>query len=62
MPTVVRLIGQLLPATYYVELLKNLFLAGNVWPVILKNSAVLAGYAALFLLLALRHTRKQLKG
>lgn len=61
-PVVVRLVGNLLPATYYVELLKNLFLAGNVWPVILKNSAVLLGYATLFLLLALRHTRKQLKG
>lgn len=61
-PVAVRVVGSLLPATYYVELLKNLFLAGNVWPVIFKNSAVLAGYATLFLLIALRFTRKQLKG
>ena len=41
-PTVIYLVGQLLPATYFMELIRTLFLAGNVWPLILKNSAILA--------------------
>ena len=45
-PTVIYLVGQLLPATYFMELIRTLFLAGNVWPLILKNSAILAGRAA----------------
>ena len=35
-PTVIYLVGQLLPATYFMELIRTLFLAGNVWPLILR--------------------------
>ena len=59
-PPAVRLVGRLLPATYYIELLKTLFLAGNVWPLILHNGAVLALYAVLLLGLARWTTRKSL--
>ena len=59
-PTVIYLVGQLLPATYFMELIRTLFLAGNVWPLILKNSAILAGYAVLLLGLARFVTRKKL--
>lgn len=59
-PPVIRFVGQLLPATYYIELLKTLFLAGNVWPLILKNSAVLVLYALVFLGIARATTRKKL--
>lgn len=59
-PWLVRSIGQLLPATYFMDLLKTLFLAGNVWPLVLRNSAVLAGYAVLLVFLAHRVTRKSL--
>jgi ABC-2 type transport system permease protein len=49
MPVAVRLITYLLPARYYVSLLQTAFLAGDVWSVILPNSAVLAAMAlALF--------------
>ena len=44
-PTAVRWLGQVLPATYYLELLKSQFLAGNLWPMIVKNCAILALYA-----------------
>ena len=43
MPAVVRMITYLLPARYYVSLLQTIFLAGNVWSLILPNAAVLAG-------------------
>jgi len=42
MPTVVRLITYVLPARYYVALLQSVFLAGDVWSVILPNTLVLA--------------------
>ena len=61
-PTPVQVVGHLLPATYYVELLKNLFLAGTPWPLILRDAAVLTAYAVFFLLIALRRTRKRLEG
>src|SRR5262245_30754202 len=42
MPAAVRFITYILPARYFVALLQTIFLAGNVWPVILPNAAVLA--------------------
>jgi ABC-2 type transport system permease protein len=60
MPTPVYLLTFLVPARYYVALLQTLFLAGDVWDVILPNAAVLAGAAVLFLALARAATRKRL--
>ena len=42
MPTAVRLITYVLPARYYVALLQSVFLAGDVWSVIVPNTLVLA--------------------
>jgi ABC-2 type transport system permease protein len=61
MPVLVRVITYLLPARYYVTLLQTLFLAGDIWPVILPNMVVLAVMAALLLLLTKRATRKSLE-
>jgi ABC-2 type transport system permease protein len=41
-------------------LIKTLFLAGNVWPLILRNCAILAAYALVLLGLARFVTRKKL--
>jgi ABC-2 type transport system permease protein len=60
MPAAVRLLTYLLPARYYVALLQTVFLAGDVWSVILPNGAVLAGMAATLLLLIRAVTRKRL--
>ena len=46
MPLVVRLITYVLPARYYVALLQTVFLAGDVWSVIVPNTLVLAAMAA----------------
>ncbi len=59
-PTVIYVVGQVLPATYFMELIRTLFLAGNVWPLIFKNCAILAAYAVLLLGLARFVTRKKL--
>jgi ABC-2 type transport system permease protein len=59
-PAAVRAIGHVLPATYFMDLIKTLFLAGDVWPVVWRNCAILAAYAVGLLLLARAVTRKSL--
>jgi ABC-2 type transport system permease protein len=61
MPAAVRLITYLLPARYYVALLQTVFLAGNVWRVVLPNAAVLALMMALLSLSSRAVTRKRLE-
>lgn len=60
MPAVVRIITYALPARYYVALLQTLFLAGDVWEVVVPNAAVLAAMAAGLWVLAQMVTRKRL--
>jgi ABC-2 type transport system permease protein len=60
MPTPVRMITYALPARYYVTLLQTVFLAGNVWSVIVPNAAVLALMAAVLLVATRRAIRKKL--
>ncbi len=59
-PAIARVAGSVLPATYYMDMLKTLFLAGDNMAIVLKNSTALLGYAVLFLALAARFTRKKL--
>lgn len=59
-PFLVRAVGAVLPATYFMELIKSLFLTGNHWPLIARNCAILAGYAVVLLGLARIVTRKRL--
>ncbi len=54
------MISSVLPATYYVEALQTLFLAGDVWPLIIKDCLVLALAAVVLLGLARLRTKKEL--
>ncbi|HEY5315388.1 MAG TPA: ABC transporter permease [Pirellulales bacterium] len=60
MPAAVRMITYVLPARYFVALLQTIFLAGNVWGVIIPNGAVLAGMAAALIVFTRLMTRKTL--
>ncbi len=60
MPQAVRVIASIFPARYFVSLLQTVFLAGNIWSVILPNAAVMVGVIALLLGLSLLATRKKL--
>ena len=60
LPAVVQVITYLLPARYYVTLLQTIFLVGDVWPVILPNSAVLSVMMIALLWLAHHSMRKEL--
>lgn len=59
-PAAIRVISYGVPARYFVTLLQTIFLAGNVWSVILPNAAVLGAMAAAFLILTRRLIRKRL--
>jgi len=60
MPEGVKLLTYLVPARYFVAILQTLFLAGNIWPIVLANSAALALMMFVFLGLARRKTHKRL--
>jgi ABC-2 type transport system permease protein len=60
MPAPVRIFSYALPARYYVALLQTVFLAGDIWGVILPNAAVLAAMAAALLVLTRAVAAKRL--
>jgi ABC-2 type transport system permease protein len=60
MPAPIRVITYVLPARYYVTLLQTIFLAGNVWRVIVPNMLILAAMATLLGLGSRAATRKRL--
>jgi len=61
MPRAVQLLTHVVAARYFVAILQTLFLAGNVWPVLLPNALALALMAALFLGMSRRKLRKLLE-
>ena len=60
MPEPIQWITHLIPARYYVAILQSLFLAGDIWPIVLSNSAALLVMMVIFLGLARRKFHKRL--
>ena len=60
-PLLVQLISYALPARYYVALLQTVFLAGDVWSVIVPNTLALAAMAAALALGSRAAMRKSLE-
>ena len=60
MPDAVQVVTHVVAARYFVAILQSLFLAGDIWPVILPNALALAVMAAIFLGLARASARKRL--
>jgi len=60
MPRAVQIITHIVAARYFVAILQSVFLAGNVWSVILPNAAALVAMAAIFLGAARIVARKRL--
>lgn len=58
-PLIVKIVGYALPPTYYMQLLKTLFLAGNNWELIIRNCSILVLYAVFFIGMAFRVTKKR---
>ncbi|KJS31948.1 MAG: membrane protein [Desulfatitalea sp. BRH_c12] len=59
-PRPIQIMSHIVPARYFVEISHTLFMAGDVWPVLLPNAAALTGMAALFMTLAYRKISKRL--
>jgi ABC-2 type transport system permease protein len=60
MPAPIQLVTHLIPARYFVAILQTLFLAGDIWPIVLANSAALFLMMLFFLGLARRKMHKRL--
>jgi drug efflux transport system permease protein len=60
MPQIIQALTHLIAARYYVAVLQTTFLAGDIWPVILRNIFGMAVLCVLFLGIALLRFRKRL--
>ncbi|VAW95941.1 ABC-type efflux pump permease component YbhS [hydrothermal vent metagenome] len=61
MPAAIQLITHLVPARYFVAILQTLFLAGDVWPVVLANMGALFLMLIFFFTLVWRKSYKRLE-
>ena len=61
MPSAIQAVTLIVPSRYFVSLLQTLFLAGDVWPVIIPNSLVLLAMLVFFYVIVLRKFKKRLE-
>ena len=61
MPAPIQFITHVVPARYFVAILQTLFLAGDVWPVVLGNAAALLMMMLIFFAVLGRKARKRLE-
>jgi ABC-2 type transport system permease protein len=60
MPVPLQALSYISPARYFVPVVQTLFLAGDVWPLILPNIIILCAFGGLFLSLSWLVTRRSL--
>jgi ABC-2 type transport system permease protein len=60
MPWPIRLITYAVPARYLIPALQTVFVAGDIWPVILPNIAIMLLFGLFFFFLCFRTTRRSL--
>ena len=60
MPVVVQAVSYIIPARYFVSALQTLFLAGNIWLLVVINSMFLLGSALICLIMAYKITPRRL--
>jgi ABC-2 type transport system permease protein len=61
MPLGVQMVTRIFPARYFVGSLQTIFLAGDVWAVILPDAAVLAAMAVILMSIAAKSIRKRME-
>jgi ABC-2 type transport system permease protein len=61
MPVVVQGITHVVAARYFIAILQSLFLAGNIWSVILPNTMALALMGLIFFALVRKKLHKRLE-
>jgi ABC-2 type transport system permease protein len=60
-PRFIQIVSHVVPARYFVSISHTLFMAGDIWPVLLPNALALAFMAVLFTSLAFRKITKRLE-
>ncbi|MDA8094569.1 MAG: ABC transporter permease [Betaproteobacteria bacterium] len=60
MPVPIRLLTHLIAARYFVAILQTIFLAGDIWPILLKNGLALGLMAVFFLGVTALRSKKRL--
>lgn len=60
-PRFIQIVSHVVPARYFVSISHTLFMAGDVWPVLVPNALALAAMAVLFTSLAFRKITKRLE-
>ncbi len=61
MPVVIQWLTYLVPARYFVAIIQSIFLAGDVWPIILTNCAYLILMSLVFFVLIMKKSHKSLE-
>lgn len=61
MPAVVQAITHIVPARYFVSLLQTLFLAGDIWPVVIPNMLALLAMLVFYYVVVSRKFHKRLE-
>jgi len=60
-PLPIQVISHIVPARYFVDISHTLFMAGDIWPILIPNGLVLAAMAIIFLRLAYGNITKRLE-
>ena len=61
MPWILQIVTHFIAATYFIAALKTLFLAGDVWALLIPNTLAILAIAALFFAITARNTVKRLE-
>ena len=61
MPPIIQIITNIIPATHFVPIIKNLFMAGNIWPIILTESLNLLIFGLILFVLLHKITKERLE-
>ena len=61
MPRLIQIVTYLVPARYFNTALQTVFLAGDVWPLILPSIGAMLALGAVMFILVVRKTRKSLE-
>jgi ABC-2 type transport system permease protein len=60
-PRFIQIVSHVVPARYFVTISHTLFMAGDIWSVLLPNGLVLAAMAVFFISMAYRNITKRLE-
>lgn len=61
MPHIIQVATNIIPATHFVPIIKNLFMAGNIWPIIGNESLNLLIFGLILFVLLYRVTKERLE-